>query len=408
MIEEKVYLVNKPSSGIQTKREIFDYLDVVRPIEQRLFISPLLDAEQIGDTSIDLRLGHRFSVPKSSRMGLLDLVELHNDEEGSLHENYSESRVPFGQHFTLHPKNSVVVGTLEYIGIPNDLEGVVTLRASFSSIPILANTAEVHPGHKGIISLTLTSNANFSVKLYPGMRFAELQLRPIATRLDTYRASRYHYMTRPQPTGLYKDSDLEYLGPINEPLIVGIVSTIAAGRTTAINHLVERHGFAWFSLGDVLKYEAIKQGVPTLRSNLQDFGNKMREVHGDGYLAMKLRTSNKWQTNKNSLVIVDSFKNMAEVEEFRKQKRFTLIGIDAPQLIRWERVKSRRRQGDPDKYEDFEEQDALDRGISQSTQHTQETNKIIEKADFKLHNDGKVAEFISKLDEIIAKIVYSP
>ena len=34
--------------------------------------------------------------------------------------------------------------------------------------------------------------------------------------------------------------------------------------------------------------------------------------------------------NKNSLVVVDSFKNAAEVEEFRKQKRFTLLCIDAP------------------------------------------------------------------------------
>ncbi len=398
----------KLPNGIQTRREILDHMNVVRPVEQRLFVSPLLDSSQIGDTSIDLRLGHRFSVPKSSRMGLLDIVELHNDEERSLFENYSESRVPFGQFFTLHPKNSVVVGTLEYLGIPNDLEGTVTLRASFSGIPILANTAEVHPGHRGIISLTLTSNANFSVKLYPGIRFAELKLQPVATPLDTYRASRYHYMTRPQPTELHKDIDLEYLGPINEPIIIGIVSTIAAGRTTAINHLMERYGFTWFSLGDVLKYEAIKQGVPTLRSNLQDFGNNMREVHGDGYLAMKLRTSNKWQTNKSSLVIVDSFKNMAEVEEFRKQKRFTLLGIDAPQLIRWDRVKNRRRQGDPEKYDEFEDQDKIDRGISQSIQHAQETNKIIENADYKLSNDGTAAEFISKLDEVVSKIVYSP
>lgn len=395
-------------SGVPTRKEIFDYLGVARPIDQRLFISPLLDKDQVGDTSIDLRLGHRFSAPKSSRMGVLDILELHNEGEGSLYGNYGESRVPFGQYFTLHPRNSVEVGTLEYLGIPSDLEGTVTLRASFSSIPILVNTAQVHPGHRGIISLTLTSNANFSVKLYPGMRFAELQLRYVATPVDTYRTSRYHFMTKPLPTELYKDKDLEYLGPINEPLIIGVVSTIAAGRTTAINHLMERYGFAWFSLGDVLKYEAIKQGIPTLRPSLQDFGNKMREVHGDNYLASKLKTSSKWQMNKNSLVIVDSFKHLAEVDEFRKQKRFTLLGIDAPQLIRWERVKSRRRQGDPTRYEDFAEQDTLDQGTSSLTYHSQETNRILEKADFRLSNNGNVSEFISKLDEIVAKIIYSP
>ena len=399
--------MGKTSTGIPTKKEIINYLSVERPVEQRLFISPLLDSDQIGDTSIDLRLGQRFSVPKSSRMGVLDIVELHNDSESSLTENYSESRVPFGQHFTLHPKNSVEVGTLEYLGIPRDLEGTITLRASISSIPILANTAQVHPGHRGIISLTLTSNANFSVKLYPGMRIAELQLRHITTPLEKNRPSRYHYMTRPLPTELDKDPDLEFLGPLKEPLIIGIVSTIAAGRTTAITHLTERYGFGWFSLGDVLKSEAIKQGVPTLRSNLQDFGNRMREEHGDSYLAVKLRTSKNWQTNQNSLVIVDSFKNLAEVEEFRKQRRFTLIGINASHSVRWERVKSRRRQGDPTEYSEFEEQDKIDRGISGMSFHAQQTEELIKRADYLIMNNETFNEFTTSLDEIVSKIVYS-
>jgi dCTP deaminase len=397
---------NWPS--IPTRKEIFEYLNVVRPMEQRLFISPLLDMDQIGDSSIDLRLGQRFSAPQFSRMGVLDIIELHSEGDGYLAANYIERRVPFGQFFNLHPGKSVQVGTLEYLGIPSDLEGTVTLRASLSSIPILVNTAQVHPGHRGIISLTLTSNANFSVKLYPGMRFAQLRLRHIATPTGPNQPSRYHYITTPIPTELHKDPELEFLGPTREPLIIGIASTIAAGRTTAINHLMERYGFAWFSLGDLLKYEAIKQGIPTLRSSLQDFGKKIREVHGDNYLASKLRTSTKWQMNKNTLVIVDSFKHLAEVEEFRKQKRFILLGIDAPQHMRWQRVKSRRRQGDPTRYEDFEEQDSLDRGISSTANHTQETNRILEQADFRLINDTEVSKFVQKLDEIVSKIVYSP
>jgi deoxycytidine triphosphate deaminase len=407
MPEGKEHSMGETLTGIPTKKEIIEYLGVEKPIEERLFISPLLDGDQIGDTSIDLRLGQRFSVPKSSRMGLLDIVELHNEGESALIENYNESRVPFGQYFTLHPKNSVEVGTLEYLGIPRELEGTITLRASFSSIPILANTAQVHPGHRGIISLSLTSNANFSVKLYPGMRIAELQLRHVSTPIDKYRPSRYHYMTRPLPTELDKDYDLEFLGPIMEPLIIGIVSTIAAGRTTAITHLTERYGFGWFSLGDVLKSEAIKQGVPTLRPNLQDLGNRMREVHSDSYLAVKLKTSKKWQMNQNNLVIVDSFKNIAEVEEFRKQRHFTLIGIDAPQLIRWERVKSRRRQGDPIEYSEFDEQDKTDRGLYGSLSHAQQTEELIKNGKYIIMNDGTFNEFTSKLDEVVSRILYS-
>jgi len=338
---------------------------------------------------------------------LLDVIELHNELESSLRENFSESRVPLGQYFTLHPKSSVQVGTLEYLGIPPDLQGIVTLRSSIANLPIMANTAQVHPGHRGIISLTLTSNANFSIKLFPGMRIAELQLRHIASPLNEYKTSRYHYMTSPLPVELYKDADLEYLGPISEPLIIGIVSTIAAGRTTAISHLTERYGFAWFSLADILKSEAIKQGVSTLRPSLQDFGNSMREVYGDSYLAMKLRTSKKWQMNKNGLVLVDSFKNVGEAIEFRKQRRFTLISIDAPQNLRWERVESRRRQGDPVLHKEFIEQDAVDRGAGNESIHAQETERLMKSADYNIINDGTITDFVRKLDEVVAKILYS-
>ena len=112
--------------SVPTRKEILEYLGSKRPIGNRLFISPLLDQDQIGDTSIDLRLGHIFSVPKPSRLGMIDIVELHTDGEGILDENYRESKVPYGQYFTLHPRRSVQIGTLEYIGIPNDLEGIVT------------------------------------------------------------------------------------------------------------------------------------------------------------------------------------------------------------------------------------------------------------------------------------------
>ena len=329
-----------------------------------MFISPLLDHDQIGDTSIDLRLGHIFSVPKPSRLGMIDMIQLHNEGGGALDENYRESRVPYGQHFSFHPRRSVQIGTLEYLGMPSDLEGIVTLRASISDLPIIANAAQVHPGHRGIISLTLTSNAEFSIKLFPGMRIAELQLRHIDTPIDLPRSSRYHYMTKPLHTELYKDKDLDYLGPTVEPTIVGVVSTIAAGRTTAINHLMETQGFVWFSLAQILKEEAIKIGIPTIRESLQDFGNNLRETRGDAYLATKLRNSATWLMNKSILVVVDSFKNKAEVEEFRKQRRFTLIGIDAPLQQRWDRVVTRRRQGDPTNIEEFKKQDALDRGIS--------------------------------------------
>lgn len=400
--------MNENRGRILTREAILEYLKPERPMERRLFVSPVFVEEQLGDTSVDLRIGHRFLVTEPSRLGELDLIHLRYENKGFPAGSYREVRVPFGQHFTLHPRKSVQVGTMEYIGLPNDLQGIVTLRASASDIPIIANSAQVHPGHRGVIKLTITSNADFSLRLSPGIRIVELRLQPVSEAIDSPRPSRYHSTTRPVPTAWHMDQDLEYLGPTVEPIIVGVTSTIAAGRTTAVSHLVERHGFSWFSLANILKNEAIKLGIPTLRTRMQELGTDLREIRGDEYLAARLRQGRKWQATKSMIVVVDSFKNTAEVEEFRKQKHFTLLGIDAPRTERWKRVKLRRRQGDPTTYEEFLEQDAVDRGLKEAPRspHSQEVDKLLEIADKVLINDGEVSDFLDEVDRFVAEVLH--
>lgn len=396
--------------NILTREEILYYLMEHQPIEERLFVSPLLEKDQLGDTSLDLRLGHYFLVSQPSRLGVLDLISLHHVGRGVLGESYREVRVPYGQFFTIHPGTTVQAGTLEYLGIPAGLQGLVSLRASVAHLPISARATQVHPGHKGIVTLSLTSNAQFSIRLYPGIRVAELQLQRVYDTISMPRASRYHEMTKPVPTRLHEDKDLRYLGPTVEPIIIGIASSIAAGRTTAVGHLLDRHGFTLFSLGDMLKDEAVARGLPIGRSALQELGTELREIHGNAYLAARLRTSSRWLSSRATLVIVDSLKHEDEVEEFRKQRRFTLLGITAPQEKRWERLRNRRRQGDPESPEAFQQQDAIDRGL-ESTPHGQEVDRLLEIADSEnedclIDNSGTVTEFLSELDRFVMRLLY--
>jgi len=331
-------------------------------------------------------------------------MRLHDEGKGVLSEGYRAVRVPYGQFFTLHPGGTVQAGTLEYLGIPADLQGSVTLRASVSDLPLSTRTTLVHPGHKGIVTLTLTSGAEFSVQLYPGLRVAQLQLQHLYGTISAPRASRYHQITHPIPTRLHEDEELQYLGPTVEPIIIGIASTIAAGRSTAIQLLSSR-GFAHFSLADVLKDEAIARGLSPGRAGLQALGSELRATRGDGYLAARLRTSPKWLSSTSTLVVVDSFKHEAEVKEFRKQRRFTLLGITAPEQERWSRVSQRCRPGEPDTLEAFRRQDAIDRGLVGAL-HGQQTDRLLEIADHVINNDGSIPDFLAKLDQFIKDVIY--
>lgn len=394
-------------SGLLTNREIEKYLDPDQPINKRLFISPLLDDDQVGRTSIDLHVGHHFLYPKPSQIGELDVVRLHNSGLTSLTQIYGESYVPYGKYFMLHPRRSVQIGTLEYLGLPNDLEGFVSLRASASTLPLILNLVQVHPGHRGIISLTVTSNADFSTALYPGMTIAELKLIKTSSLVREPKGSRYHNLTRPTVSALHGDSNLDIIGPTIEPLIIGIASTLASGRTEAINYLIERFGFSSFLLSQILKSEARKHSLPPTRTNLQKLGKTLRETYGHGYLAVKLRSSAAWLTNENDFVIVDGFKNRGEVHEFRKQGNFRLIGIDADVKARWQRMKSRRRIGDPKEKKAFIYQDSIDRGLVPVSDGGQEVQYLLDnEVDHLIRNDGELPDFLKQFEELVKGLVY--
>lgn len=298
-----------------------------------------------------------------------------------------------------------MAGTLEYVGIPTSLQGSVTLRASVSALPLISRAIQVHPGHKGIITLSLTNNAEFSVQLRPGMRVAQLQLQQTQGTIAMPRTSRYHEVTKPVPTRLHEDEDLRHLGPTVEPIIIGLASTIAAGRTTAVGHLLNSHGFMFFSLVDMLKTEALARGLPTGRAELQVLGSTLRETHGDSCLAERLRSSRRWLSSRSALVVVDSFKHAAEVREFRKQRRFTLLGVTASEQLRWKRLMERRRQGDPVTFEAFQQLDAVDRGLK-GIPHGQQTDRLLEIADLVIENNGTLSEFFSELDRFATELLH--
>ena len=390
--------------GVLTETDIRECM--TRSLEaDPLFISPLLEEESIGDTTVDLRLGQYFLLQKPSRLSVLDPYELanHTHAENFINDGYATVRVPYGSYFTLHAGQTVRIGSLEYIGLPRDLQGDVTLRHSVSSIPIMASVAKIQPGYRGIVVLTLENHGLRPVLLYPGMRIAQLELRWLARQVESPRTSRYFSSVVPESIRLHQDEEIRFLGPFVDPLIIGIVSNVGAGRTEVVDYLTGKYGFIFFTLTSHLKDIARQQGITPDRVHLQELGTKLRELNGNAYLAEQLRKSRRWIENKHPFVVVDSFKHYAEVEEFGKQDRFYLVGISAPVVVRRERVEDRHTHGARDP-EQFDLIDRIDRGIIEDvSSHHQQVEKVMVRADEVIHNDGSIQELYKKLDELVKR-----
>ncbi|MDP3686463.1 MAG: dCTP deaminase, partial [Sulfurimicrobium sp.] len=83
--------------------------------------------------------------------------------------------VPFLESFLLHPGSLALVPTLEWVKIPYDLQGVVTARSSWAREGLnIATATIVNPGYKGIVTLELANFGEIPIRLYPGLRLAQI------------------------------------------------------------------------------------------------------------------------------------------------------------------------------------------------------------------------------------------
>jgi len=157
-----------------------------------LTVSPILDKEQLGPSSIDLRMG---TVVMIARAGAQSHVEPSAYQESKDHDSVRERQqkherfdIPFGKPFLLHPGSLALVPTLEWVKLPDDLQGIVTARSSWAREGLnIATATIVNPGYRGIITLELANLGEIPITLLPGLRLAQIAFYELKTD-DTNKA----------------------------------------------------------------------------------------------------------------------------------------------------------------------------------------------------------------------------
>lgn len=99
-----------------------------------------------------------------------------------------------------------------------------------------------------------------------------------------------------------------------------------------------------FSLSDVLREEATTRGMGHDRDSLVALGNELRAREGPGVLGRLAlgKVMPRWSEHQ----VIDSIRHPAEVAALRQRPFFMLLAVDSPLLIRYERVRSRGRDGE--------------------------------------------------------------
>lgn len=146
-----------------------------------LYISPILGPKQIGDASIDLRLGNVAVTARTRATSHVNPSERvvardgDHDLERAKRQKLERHEVRFHDPVLIHPGQLTLVSTLEWVQLPSDLVGQVTARSSWAREGLnIATATLINPGYRGIITLELANHGPIPIKLFPGMRIAQI------------------------------------------------------------------------------------------------------------------------------------------------------------------------------------------------------------------------------------------
>lgn len=182
-------------------------------------------------------------------------------------------------------------------------------------------------------------------------------------------------------------------------IVIGFVGKICSGKGEADKYLVEKYGFVSVSLSDQIREEIRKKGLDITRERLAETGGELREKYGSEILAKRA-----WEmilAQNVEKAIIDGARSLGEIEFLQTLPNFHLVAIEANQKIRFERIKKRvvAGQTDPITWEAF-----LEAEKNESGKFGMDVEKVMEKAEYHVTNEGSTDEFHQKLDHLLKKL----
>ena len=177
-------------------------------LDRRLIVTPLLSETQIGEVSVDLRLGTEFVTTRRANIPAVEPLKKDEAEVQTL--KWQELfLVPRGKKLVLHPGELILGGSFEYVRLPPDLGAYVTSRSSWGRLGLVIATATaIAPGYRGIITLELTNVGNAPLVLSPGVRIAQMLFHHIGE--DVVYRGRYRCPTIPEMGKIHADEELGF------------------------------------------------------------------------------------------------------------------------------------------------------------------------------------------------------
>jgi dephospho-CoA kinase len=179
--------------------------------------------------------------------------------------------------------------------------------------------------------------------------------------------------------------------------IIAIVGMPGSGKTETLK-LIEKQGIPSFNMGDVVtKIEPRKRGITKINEYIEDeIRMDLRKKFGPA--AVAIVTAEEVEKMHAETVAISGLHSFAELNYFKEKLGgdFTLISIEASPELRAKR--SAKRNIRPLAKEEFEHRE-------HEYAKNFEIPKIMQKADYKISNEGSIDQFRKDIKTIINEIL---
>lgn len=181
-------------------------------------------------------------------------------------------------------------------------------------------------------------------------------------------------------------------------MIIGLTGTFAAGKDTVAEYFEKEKGFEHFSTGAVAVEIAKERGIEPTRDNLRELGNTLRDEFGPEFLSRQVMEK-KAKTDK---VVVTGLRQPGEVKYLKSLGNFHLVAVDAPIELRFERMRSRHRSGDPSTIDEMREKEKKE--MNSTDNNAQKIKECMAMADYYVVNDGSIEKLNDNAEKIYQQI----
>ncbi|USG99413.1 flagellar hook-basal body complex protein FliE [Thermococcus argininiproducens] len=177
-------------------------------------------------------------------------------------------------------------------------------------------------------------------------------------------------------------------------MIICVVGMPGSGKGQIVR-IFGKYGVPHVSMGDIVREEADKRGMPRTPEGMNSVSIQLRQELGDNAVAKLTVPRVKELLKNNKAVIIDGVRSLDEIQTFKDafpEEKIVIIAVHSSPKRRFERLNRRGRSDDPRTWNEFEARDwkELKFGIG----------SVIALADYLIVNENHITDFRREIERL--------